>query len=85
MSSVNKLIEREKSDRARGNKWLLYLHIVYFQSCNDCDSGLALTGTQFWPWREVGKRMKGLCLLTIPEVPEASFPRAIYLESSILP
>lgn len=37
------------------------------------------------PGGEVDKRMKGLCLLPIPEVPEARFPRAGYLESSVLP
>lgn len=34
---------------------------------------------------KAGKRMKAVCLLPIQEVPEASFPRAGYLESSMLP
>jgi len=50
MSPVNKCIEREKKNRARGNKLLLNLHVVYFQNCKHFDRPvLALTRPRFWP------------------------------------
>lgn len=81
MSPVNKFIEKNEIGLEGTNRCLICTWFI-FKAVTTVAVSWCLQGPSFGLvftsliGGEVGKKMKGLCLLPIPEVPGASFPRS---------